>query len=294
MNITKAVIPVAGWSTRFLPAVKSYAKHLVPLLDKPQLQIIMEELLAAGITEFAIVHRPDEQTIKNFFEPQSELDAYLKTVGKEKCLESYHLMLSGIKRIEFLPQTPNFPYGNGVPLLVAKDFIGQDPFVYLWGDDITIEDVPGHFLSKMISTFQQYQPDGVLAVQKVTPEEITRLGSMSYAKNPKYPNQIDGEIEKPEADKAPSLYGQGGRFVITPRFIEVLESQPTSKGELWFTEAVNTIAKDGVILTENYQESGAFWATTGDPLNWLKANITLALKDPRYSDHIKTLLSTHS
>lgn len=292
MQITKAIIPVAGWSTRFLPAVKSYAKHLVPVLDKPQLQLIVEELQGAGITDFCIVHRPDETTIKSFFTPNAELDKYLKENNKEKFLESYHLMLSKINSIEFLPQTPDFPYGNGTPLLIAEKFIGSEPFLYVWGDDLTLEDKTGNFLSQMFSDFSKYSPDAVIAVQEVTPAEIVKYGSMIYSKNPVYPNQIDGEIEKPEADKAPSLMAQGGRFVLTPKILDFLKKQEIDRGELWLTSAIDATAKTGIVLTKNYNEYGAHWMTTGDPLSWLKVNLGAALKDPRFASEIKSHLAS--
>jgi len=291
MKITKAIIPVAGWSTRFLPAVKSYAKHLVPVLDKPQLQLIVEELQGAGITDFCIVHRPDETTIKSFFTPSTKLDKYLKENNKEKFLESYHHMLSKINSIEFLPQTPDFPYGNGTPLLIAEKFISNEPFLYIWGDDLTIEDKPGNFLSQMFADFSKYSPDAIIAVQEVPRSEINRYGSMIYSKNPVFPNQIDGEIEKPEPNEAPSLMAQGGRFVLTPKIIDLLKKQEIDRGELWLTNAIDTLAKTGVVLTKNYNEFESYWMTTGDPLNWLKININMALKDPRYSEEIKKHIS---
>ena len=292
MQITKAIIPVAGWSTRFLPAVKSYAKHLVPVLDKPQLQLIVEELQGAGITDFCIVHRPDETTIKSYFTPNDELDKYLKENNKQKYLESYHLMLSKINSIEFLPQTPDFPYGNGTPLLIAEKFINNEPFLYVWGDDLTIEEIPGNFVSKMFDDFTKYSADAVIAVQEVPRTEISKYGSMIYSKNPRFPNQIDGEIEKPEADKAPSLMGQGGRFVLSPKIIELLKNQEIDRGELWLTSAIDALAKVGVVLTKNLNEYNAHWMTTGDPLSWLKVNISEALKDPRYAKEISEYIST--
>ncbi|MFA5894525.1 MAG: sugar phosphate nucleotidyltransferase [Candidatus Shapirobacteria bacterium] len=292
MQITKAIIPVAGWSTRFLPAVKSYAKHLVPVLDKPQLQLIVEELQGAGITDFCIVHRPDETTIKSYFTPNLELDQYLKDNNKQKYLESYHQMLSKINSIEFLPQTPDFPYGNGTPLLIAEKFINNEPFLYVWGDDLTIEEIPGNFVSKMFDDFTKYSADAVIAVQEVPRTEISKYGSMIYSKNPRFPNQIDGEIEKPEADKAPSLMGQGGRFVLSPKIIELLKHQEIDRGELWLTSAIDALAKVGVVLTKNLNEYNAHWMTTGDPLSWLKVNISEALKDPRYAKEISEYIST--
>ena len=288
-KIHKALIAAAGWSTRFLPAVKSYAKHLVPVLTKPQIQYLIEELIGAGITDIAIVHRHGEHTIKDHFRPDPELEAYLKASGKEACLDSLRFIWSKVKHFKFIPQPRHLPYGNGVPIIAAQSFIGNDPFVYLWGDDLTIEDQPGTFLSSMIAAYQKYQPDGILAVQEVTASEISRYGSVSYAKNPQIPYQIDGIVEKPAPELAPSLFAQGSRFIVSPKIIPVLKNQQTTKGELWFTEAENSLVQQGgVILGLPYQN--AFWTTTGDPLNWLKANLTLALRDPILSEPIRSFL----
>jgi UTP--glucose-1-phosphate uridylyltransferase len=201
-------------------------------------------------------------------------------------------MLSKIDTIEFLPQTPDYPYGNGTPLLIAEKFIDNEPFLYVWGDDLTIEDNPGNFLSQMFSDFTKYSPDAVIAVKEVPRSEIVKYGSMIYSKNPRFPNQIDGEIEKPEADKAPSLMAQGGRFVLSPKIIDLLKDQEIDRGELWLTSAIDRLAKTGVVITKNYIEFGADWMTTGDPLSWLKVNINTALKDARFAEEIKTYLAT--
>lgn len=290
-KIHKALIACGGWSTRFLPTVKTYAKQLVPILDKPQIHWVIEELIGAGITDIAINHREGDNSLIHHFTPDPELEAYLKATGKQKSLDSLRFIWSKTK-LQFFAQTKDFPYGNGTPILIAKDFLGSDPFVYLFGDDLTVEDHPGAFLSSMIAAYQKYQPVVILAAQEVARSEISRYGCVSYAKNPKIPYQIDGIVEKPAPELAPSLFAQGGRFIVSPIIIPVLNHQQTTKGELWFADAVNTLAQTDVALTLNYQEHGAYWTTTGDPLNWLKANLTLALKDPAFSEPIKAFLQT--
>jgi len=291
-KITKAVIPVAGWSTRFLPAVKSYAKHLVPVLNKPQIQLVMEELVGAGLTDFLVVHRDGENTIKDFFTRDIELDKYLESTGKSAYMDSYNSLMSKIKSIQFLPQTKNLPYGNGTPLLVAKDFIGNEPFVYLWGDDLTIEKNPGQFLTSAIDLFYKYQPSAVECATEVPWDQVPRYGVFEYAKNPKVPNQVAALIEKPEIKDAPSNIIQGGRFVVSPKIIPILQNTAIARGELWFSDAINYLAKNDLVITHNYTENNAKWTTTGDPLNWLKTNITLALSDPKLGPDIKQFLKS--
>ncbi len=290
--ITKAVVPVAGWATRFLPAVKTYAKHLIPVVDRPQLQWVIEELLGAGITDFCIVHREDDTTIKDYFQPNPLLEQYLADTGKSDKLDSWRRMMDRIKHIEFLPQTKDFPYGNGTPLLVARNFIGQDPVIYLWGDDLTIEDTPGSFVTKLIQTYNQYQPQALIGVQQIPDWQIPSMGILKFKDDPNYPLRVDSMVEKPKLEDAPSNYGQGARFIVSPKIIEILENTAIDRGELWLTNAFNTAAQDGVIMGLDYQASGSQWSACGDPLTWLKANITLALKDPKYSQQLHEFIRT--
>lgn len=284
MPITKAVIACGGYSTRFLPSVKTYAKQLVPILDKPQIQWVIEELIGAGITQIAIVHRDGEKSLISHFTPDPELDQYLKDTGKEKCLDSLRFIWNKIKNLQFLPQTKEYPYGNGVPILVAKDFIGSDPFVYLWGDDITIEDTPGQFLQGAISLFDQHQPAAVEGIQWMPDSELYRYGTVKFTENPKIPGQISALMEKLPVDQAPSNYIQGGRFIVSPKLIDTLKHTAVARGELWFADAINYLSQNDLVLTHDYQKNHALWATTGDPLNWLRVNLLLAKKHPGFKD----------
>ncbi|MBP6867019.1 UTP--glucose-1-phosphate uridylyltransferase [Candidatus Shapirobacteria bacterium] len=283
MTITKAVIAAAGRGTRFLPVVKAYPKELVPLISKPNIQYLIEEAIGAGITEIAIVHRLGENSIEKYFSPDPELEKYLTETNKLDYLDSLKNIWSQAK-LTFIPQPINLPYGNGSPILAAKNFIGTDNFVYMFGDDLTVEPTPGQFLSKMMATFDQYSPASVIAVKDVGSEEISRYGSAQYMDDPNYPHRISAMLEKLPADQAPSTFAQGGRFVLNNKIISVLENQPTGQGnELWLADAQNYLAKNDVVLTQAF-EGSEDWLTTGDPLRWLIANITLALNDPHLKD----------
>jgi len=291
MTITKAVIAAAGRGTRFLPVVKAYPKELVPLISKPNIQYLIEEAIGAGVTQIAIVHRLGENSIEKYFSPDPELEKYLTDTNKLEYLDSLKSIWNKTK-LTFIPQPANLPYGNGSPVLAAKDFIGSDDFVYMFGDDLTVEPVPGQFLSKMINTFDQYSPASVIAVKDVGLEEISRYGSAQYMEDPNYPHRISAMLEKLPADQAPSTFAQGGRFVISNKIISVLENQPTGQGnELWLADAQNYLAKNDVVLTQAF-EADADWLTTGDPLRWLIANITLALNDPKYHDDLTKFVNS--
>lgn len=293
-KVTKAVIAAAGRGTRFLPTVKAYAKELVPIINKPNIQYLVEEAIAAGITDICIVHRHSEKSIRRYFKPDIDWENYLESVNKSDMLDSLKQINKKLKSFKFIPQHLHLPYGNASPLLAAKSFIGNDPFVYMFGDDLIVEKDTGRYLNKMISTFDKYSPSIVVSVKDVGPQEIVRYGSAKYIDDPKYPNRISGMYEKLPADQAPSFFGQGGRFVVdAAKLWPVLSKQGLGKAnELWFADAVNTLAAQDVVLTEA-TDTESDWITTGDPLRWLKANITVALDDntigPDLKDFLKNL-----
>ena len=284
--ITKCVIAAAGRGTRFLPVVKGYPKELIAILDKPNIQYLIEEAIGAGITQIAIVHRTGEHSIEKYFTPDAELEEYLTKNNKLEFLNSLKNIWSKSK-LTFIEQAANLPYGNASPLLAAKDFIGNDNFVYMFGDDLTVEPIAGQFLSKMISTFDQYQPSVVIAVKDVGKEEISRYGSAQYINDPQYPHRISAMLEKLPPNLAPSTMAQSGRFVVSAsKIFPILNTQGLSRdNELWFADAENTLAKTDIVLTQAF-EGDQDWLTTGDPLRWLEANITIALKNPAFHDDL--------
>ena len=290
--ITKAVITAAGRGTRFLPAVKQYPKELIAILDKPQIQYVIEEMIGAGITDICIVHRENDSTLEKYFTPDPALEDFLQANNKTQYLDSLKKIWSQAK-LTFIGQPSDLPYGNGSPLLAAKDFVGSNSVVYAFGDDLTVESIPGRFVKKMIETFEKYSPASVVAVKDVGPEEISHYGSAKYIEDPKYPHRITGMYEKLPADQAPSVFGQCGRFILNgPKFISMLEKCITGKdGELWLADANNHFAANDIVLTEAF-DSESDWLTTGDPLRWLIANITLALKNPQYSEEIKKFITS--
>lgn len=289
--IQKAVIAAAGRGTRFLPVVKSYPKELIPVLSKPNIQYLIEENIGAGITDIAIIHRLGENSIEKYFTPDQDLENYLIQNNKLAYLDSLKAIWSKAK-LTFISQPANLPYGNGSPVLAAKEFIGNDDFVYMFGDDLTIEPVAGQFLSKMIATFDKYHPSSVIAVKDVGKEEISRYGSAKYVEDPNYPNRISAMLEKLPADQAPSTFAQGGRFVISNKIVNILENQSIGMGnELWLADAQNNMAQNGVVLTQAFENSED-WMTTGDPLRWLEANISVALRDPKFKDDLFQFIKT--
>jgi UTP--glucose-1-phosphate uridylyltransferase len=291
-KVTKGVIAAAGRGTRFLPVTKAYPKELIAILDKPNIQYLVEEMVGAGINQINIVHRPGDKKIAEYFTPDQELEQFLKENNKESFLASLKNIWSKTK-IYFTPQDPKLPYGNASPILSVKKFVGNDPFVYMFGDDLVVEKKPGNYLTSLINTYQKYQPAVILGAQKVPWEEIDRYASIKYIDDPQYPNRAVKVLEKLPPDKAPSNMAQFGRFVVSNKIFPVLAKQGLSRdNELWFADANNTLAKEDVAIAKPI--TSGQWLTTGDPLRWLKVNLVLALKEPKLSADIKNFLEKNA
>lgn len=289
MNISKGVIAAAGRGTRFLPTTKAYPKELIPILGKPNIQYLVEEMIGAGITEIAIVHRPGENKIKDYFTRDKELEKYLKENDKLDFLNSLEKIWDQVDNFEFIPQTDDLPYGNASPVLAAKEFINNQPFVFMFGDDILLEEKPGNYLSELMNVYEQHQPAVVLGCQEVPWEEINRYGSIMFAEDKKVPNQAVKILEKLPQDEAPSNVAQFGRFVLDSKVFKVLKEQELANGELWLADANNTLAQNDLAIAQPIGQGK--WLTTGDPLRWLKANLEFAIKHPDFQKEIKAFLA---
>jgi len=288
MSVTKGVITAAGRGTRFLPTTKAYPKELIPIMDKPNIQYLIEEMVGAGLTEIAIVHRPNETKIKEYFSPDHELKKYLQKNDKLNYLNSLEKIWQKAD-LKFIPQGEKLPYGNASPAIAAKEFVNNQPFVYMFGDDFVLEEKPGNYLKLLIEIFEKHQPAVVLGCQQVPWKEIHRYGSIEYAENQKVPNQATAILEKLPKDEAPSNIAQFGRFVLSPKVFPVLKEQELAKGELWLADANNTLAKNDIAIAEPIQEGK--WLTTGDPLRWLKTNIEVGLNSPDFQTGLKSYLA---
>ncbi|MFC1790745.1 sugar phosphate nucleotidyltransferase, partial [Patescibacteria group bacterium] len=178
----------------------------------------------------------------------------------------------------FIPQPRKAQYGSGTPVLMAKNFIKKDPFVYFYGDDLVLEKPPGSFLKLLIKTFEKYQADEVMAAAEVPWSEVSRYGSVRYRQGSPIPYQIETIEEALPAGQAPSNMVQFGRFVLSPKVVAVLEKQAprgaavgSNKKELLFTDTGKTLAHNGIVIAQPIKNGK--WLTTGDPERWLKTNL---------------------
>jgi len=286
MEISKAIIAAAGYGTRFLPATKVQPKEMLPLLEKPIIQYLVEELVASGIKEIIIVTRAGQHTLEDHFDSSPALEKMLEENGKNQYLEIVR-QIPRLANFVYLRQTKDYPYGNGTPLLVAAPLLSKsEAFVYLFGDDVVKSKIPA--TKQLMAVWQKYQPAAVLGVQEVPPSEIHKYASIKYKKRAKVPNQAQEILEKLPADKAPSNMAQFGRFILTWKIIEVLKRQRLGKGgELWLADALNTLAKKEVVIAQPIKGT---WLTTGDPLSWLKTNIEFALEKKEMREELLNFL----
>jgi len=287
--VTKAVIAAAGYGTRFLPATKNQPKEMLPIIDKPIIQYLVEECVASGITDIILVTRAGQHIMEDYFDNNLELERSLSDNGKEdrlKIIQDIPLMANFV----YVRQKKHLPYGNATPLLVAKDLIDDDEaFVYLFGDDMTLADVP--VLKQLISVYEQYQPSAVLAVQEVPDAEVGRYGTVKYKEDADVPHAIELGLEKLPAGEAPSNMAQFGRFVFTKDVLDEVQKVNTGKdGELWVIDLLNALAQRGETVIAQPIEGE--WLTTGDPLRYIKATVKFALNREDLAADLKEYLKT--
>lgn len=266
-KITKAVIAVAGSGTRLLPATKSMPKEMLPIVDKPIIQLVVEELVEAGIKDIILVTKWDKKPLEDHFDHSVALEAELKKNEKFEML----------KKVEDLAEMANFiyirqkgPYGNGTPVLSASSLINDEPFVFVWGDDLVKSKVS--FTKQMI---EDYEENGklMIGVQEVPLEEVNRYGIVKLRKGTR---EIEDIVEKPSPEEAPSRLADFGRMILDGDFIKILAETSLGKGnELWVTDAIKKYVKNGGIFMAKEIKDGE-WLTTGDPKNYLKSILAYA------------------
>lgn len=289
-KITKAVIAVAGYGTRFLPATKTQPKEMLPIVDKPIIHYLVDELVSSGIKDIIIVTRAGQSILEDYFDNHVELEHTLEQSGKEELLEEIRKIPQMANYI-YVRQKKSLPYGNGSPLLAVKNLIGKtERFIYLFGDDLVLSKKP--CTAQLIDYSDKKKGSVVVAVQKVPKNEVSRYGIYKLAKRSR--DRVEDAIEKPDPKEAPSQLAQFGRFVLNHKIIDILDrknkkGQLGKGGELWLIDAICAYAKKNPVYAA--QISGN-WMTTGDPLRYLKTQIEYALKRPDIGKDLARYLKT--
>jgi UTP--glucose-1-phosphate uridylyltransferase len=237
-RVRKAVIPAAGLGTRFLPATKAQPKEMLPIVDKPTIQYIIEELVAAGIEEIIIITGRSKRSIEDHFDKSYELEHTLEEKGKESLLELAR-SVSNLAQIHYVRQKE--PRGLGHAILMAKSFIGEEPFAVLLGDDIVVSQKP--CIGQMVEVYDKYQAT-ILGVQTVPKEDVNKYGIVKGEKLDDRIYSVSDMVEKPAVEEAPSNVAILGRYIITPRVFEFLETQGEGAGgEIQLTDALKRLSE---------------------------------------------------
>ncbi len=282
-KIRKLVIPVAGLGTRFLPATKAQPKEMLPIVDKPIIQYVVEDAVKSGITDIILVTGPSKRAVEDHFSPNYELVSLLKKQGKEEVAEEVK-KIADLANFIFIRQ--NGPYGNGTPVLCAKDIIGDEPFAVMWGDEFFYAPKKPQ-LQQLMEVYEKYG-DPVLTAYEVDDKGTEKYGILDALEVEDEVYQVKNIVEKPGAKKAPSRLASLGGFVFTPDIFEALENTKLGKdGELWLVDAVFKLLKKRPIYAKKIE--GTYY-DTGSKLGYLKANVDFALRDKKLADDFRDYL----
>jgi len=282
MKIRKAVVTAAGWGTRFLPATKAQPKEMLPLVDKPIIQYVIEEAAASGIKHIIIVTALGKRAIEDHFDRSVELELALKKKGDGELLKKVQ-RISELADICYIRQKEQLGLGHAI--LVTKDLIGDEPFAIFLPDDIIEAKVPA--MKQMIEVYNRYQ-HSVIAVEPVAKEDTKAYGIIKPKQVEDRVYQVLGLVEKPEPQDAPSDLGIVGRYILTPEIFGMLEkTAPGKGGEIQLTDGLRLLLEKQPIYA--YQFEGIRY-DTGSPLGFLKASVEFALRRPDIGHNFKEYL----
>ncbi|MCA1038214.1 UTP--glucose-1-phosphate uridylyltransferase GalU [Bacillus infantis] len=280
--IRKAVIPAAGLGTRFLPATKAQPKEMLPVADKPAIQYIVEEAIASGIEDIIIITGRNKRAIEDHFDKSVELELMLKKTGKTELLKRVEAA-SNLASIHYVRQKE--PLGLGHAVLCAKQFIGNEPFAVLLGDDLVDSGTPA--LLQMISQFKETGAC-MVGAKEIPWEDVSKYGIIDYSFKAGNLCKIERLVEKPPKQSAPTNQAIIGRYVLTPEVFPILETlQPDPSGEIQLTEALSQLLKKGPMyscLIEGNRYD------TGDKFGFLQASIEFALKNEEIKEKLEQYL----
>lgn len=270
MKVKKAIIPAAGLGTRFLPATKAQPKEMLPIVDKPTIQYIIEEAVASGIEEILIITGRNKRAIEDHFDKSVELENELESHNKEELLDMVK-KISNMADIYYIRQKE--PKGLGHAISCAKTFVGNEPFAVMLGDDVVDSKVP--CLKQLIDCYNEYKTS-IIGVQEVPREEVYKYGIVKgmYIEDRVY--KVKDLVEKPKIEDAPSNVAILGRYIITPQIFDILSNtKPGKGGEIQLTDALKNLISTEAMYAYNFE--GRRY-DVGDKLGFLQATVEFALK----------------
>ncbi|NMF07012.1 UTP--glucose-1-phosphate uridylyltransferase GalU [Clostridium beijerinckii] len=276
MKVKKAIIPAAGLGTRFLPATKAQPKEMLPVVDKPTIQYIVEEAIASGIEEILIITGRNKKSIEDHFDKSVELELELDKSGKSELLELVR-DISDMVDIHYIRQKE--PRGLGHAIHCAKTFVGNEPFAVLLGDDIVDSEKP--CLKQLIDCYSEYKTT-ILGVQTVAKENVSKYGIVDGIHVEDRVYKVKDLVEKPNTEEAPSNVAILGRYIITPEIFNILENtKPGKGGEIQLTDALKTLIGTEAMYAYNFEGKRY---DVGDKLGFLQATVEFALKKDELRD----------
>ncbi len=277
MKVKKAVFPVAGLGTRFLPATKAMPKEMLPVVDKPLIQYAVEEALASGIEQLIFVTGGGKGALENHFDRSVQLEETLRQRQKIELLKEIESLVPKSGTIIYTRQSE--PLGLGHAIWCARDIVGDEPFAVLLADDLIKSDIP--VLHQMINEFDRLRASTV-AVIEVPTEETSRYGILDAEEPLNETFRIRGMVEKPTSEEAPSNMAMIGRYILTPRIFDILGKQQTGAGgEIQLTDAMSQLLKEQPIFGYRFQGTRF---DCGDKAGFQMANLAFALEHPEIKD----------
>ncbi len=285
-KIRKAVIPAAGFGTRFLPQTKAMPKEMLPIVDKPVIQYVVEEAVASGIKDIVIVTGSLKRAIEDHFDlPNAELMQNLEAGGKTEFMD----MVKKIGEMaNFIYVRQKGPYGNGTPVLSAEPAIEDEPFAVLWGDEFIYAEPPR--LQQMIEVYEKYGGVVISGVRIDKKEDLKRYGIADLEPVEGKVSKIKAIVEKPDPDQAPSNIATHGAYILPPEIFPALRSlAPGKGGEIWLVDAINLLQEQGMPIYAVEIENGKYY-DTGNKLEYMKTIVELALTHPDISIEFKDFL----
>ena len=289
-KVTKAVLPAAGFGTRFLPQTKAMPKEMLPVVDKPVIQYVVEELVDAGIKDIIIVTGYHKRTIEDHFDrpPQDLIDNLIMGGEKKKPLLDMVKRISKMANFVYVRQKG--PYGNGTPLMNAKSMIGDQPFIYSWSDDFVVAK-PSRF-KQLISAYEKYDCSVLASIRATKDEDYERYGFAGGKEIDKGVIDMDAVIEKPGKKNAPSDLANVSGFLFTPDIFDYLDTalKNLKEGdELYYNDALDLMLKDGKRIIAKEIVGGKYY-DTGNKLEYMKAVVEFGLKHPDINGEFREYL----
>lgn len=285
-KITKVVIPAAGFGTRFLPQTKAMPKEMLPVVDKPVIQYVVEEAVHSGVENIIIVTGANKRAIEDHFDvPNEDLVKNLMAGNKEKILKE-------IRRISdmanFIYVRQKGPYGNGTPILAVEPVIEDEPFAVLWGDEFIHSNPPR--LKQMIDVYEKYGGVVISGVKIEHKEDLKRYGIAELEHVEGNVHKIKKIVEKPEPDEAPSNIATHGGYILPPEVFSALKRiKPGKGGEIWLVDAINLLKDEGVPIYTVVIENGRYF-DTGNKFEYLKTVVEFALQHDETKEEFKHFL----